>query len=222
MSGEVINAKQWASIASPEDVVYGVDEAGRGSWAGPIVVGVMEFRPADYTWTPMLRDSKKMKPSERWAAVKKINDCNVRYDIGEVDNRAIDKENIDIATAYAFIWACARLWVPSSRHCRIVMDGKPSNWHPAVHDWLEKHFDRWYFMPKADDTVPSVSGASILAKVHHDAVMDEEAEEDGNKWGFRENKGYGTEEHRQALYRNNSPSPMHRMTFMPMKGIWDG
>lgn len=218
MPGHEITAWSWRAgrLASCEEVI-GVDEVGRGAWAGPVTVGALCLPSAaalNYPWIADLRDSKRLSASRRGYFSNKLALSPFKWNLCSVSNTDIDEMGINKATCAAAMWALEcfdhHFDVP------VVLDGTPESW---VHldDYLKAHFKNWYFLEKADGLVPAVSGAAILAKVERDVDMIEASEFDGDRFDFSHNKGYGTPKHAAALFKSNSFSGMHRMSFNPMK-----
>lgn len=176
--------------------VAGVDEAGRGPLAGPVVAAAVVLRPG--VAVPGATDSKLLAPDQREA----LNDEIVRHAlavaVGAASARAIDRLNIRRATALAMSRALARLAV---RPEHVVVDGLPLpelGWeHEAVVD--------------GDVLVHSVACASIVAKVCRDRLMRRLAGRYPG-YGWHTNVGYATREHQDAL-RRLGPTPHHRRSF---------
>ncbi len=171
-------------------MLCGIDEAGRGALAGPLVVaGVILHEKIDG-----LDDSKKLTEAKREALYEKI----VRksdYEIVFTDNETIDRVGLSVAIADAIEQIIARLNPQIA-----IMDGNTNFGILGVQAVV-----------KADSKVPEVSAASILAKVSRDRYM-VQLDNRYNVYGFKEHKGYGTRNHIEAI-RKNGRSDLHRHSF---------
>lgn len=194
--------------ASPSgaSLVIGVDEAGRGPLAGPVVAAAVVLckpRPSG------LDDSKKLSKTRR-AALEATIKRRCRWAVGIVDVEEIDRLNIFGATMLAMTLAvqslCAQL---EEEPGEVLIDG---NLTPAgrCDDW------RWNARPivGGDALEPCISAASIIAKEHRDRIMRALAEEHPH-YGWERNAGYGTREHMAAL-NLHGPTPHHRRSFGPV------
>ncbi len=193
------------------DYIIGIDEAGRGPLAGSVYVGVVAL-PKNYksvfkkTNAPTkLADSKKLseKQREEWFAWMKKNKILHAYAIATA--KQIDAINIARACDYAAQKAYNKLKVESRKlKVRIIADGGLTVSVPK--NVIFQHY------PKADELVPAVSLASIVAKVSRDRYM-EHMHKKYPHYAFNEHKGYGTKKHYHALHKHG-PSPIHRLTFL--------
>lgn len=188
------------------ELVVGVDEAGRGPLAGPVVAAAVVLckpRPAG------LDDSKKLT-AERRAILEERIRRRCAFGIGVVEVESIDTLNIFQATMWAMAQAVARLCevIGCDPH-QVLVDG---NLTPAGRraEW------RWpaRAVVGGDAIEPCISAASIVAKEHRDRLMREYARSHPH-YGWDSNKGYGTPEHLAAL-REHGPSPLHRRSFAPV------
>ena len=177
----------------------GIDEAGRGPWAGPVVAAAV-ILPPECT-LPTLNDSKKLSPRQRSYLFDTITACAVSIGIGIIPSEMIDMINIRVATHRAMRQALEQLPVPADG---VIIDGLPVEGLGRVHNALIK----------GDGISAAIAAASIIAKVTRDRMMDEYAVCYPN-YGFNRHKGYGTAEHQQALKRFG-PCPIHRMSFRPV------
>lgn len=188
--------------------IAGVDEAGRGPLAGPVVAAAIilsdQFSTADYT---LLDDSKKLTHATREVLFERLTG-SFEYGVGIVDAPTIDAINIRQATWQAMQLAVADLQgctAPSYPIDYVLIDGLgygpgPWNYEPIV---------------KGDSKSYSIAAASIIAKVTRDRMMEEyEARFPG--YGFGVHKGYGTARHLKAL-QELGPCHIHRMSFAPVK-----
>jgi ribonuclease HII len=187
-------------------LVIGVDEAGRGPLAGPVVAGAVLLckpRPAG------LDDSKKLSRDRR-AELETAIKRRCRWAVGVVDVAEIDRLNIFGATMLAMTLAvealCAELGEEPSE---VLVDG---NLTPAGRT------GGWRWQARAivggDALEPCISAASIIAKEHRDRLM-RGLHGDHPHYGWETNVGYGTPEHLQAL-RQHGPTPHHRRSFAPV------
>jgi ribonuclease HII len=188
------------------ELVVGVDEAGRGPLAGPVVAAAVVLckpRPAG------LDDSKKLSAERRGALEDRIR-RRCAFGIGVVEVGDIDALNIFQATMWAMAQAVARLCeVIGCDATEVLVDG---NLTPAGRrgEW------RWpaRAIVGGDALEPCISAASILAKEHRDRLMREYARQHPH-YGWEANKGYGTPDHLAAL-RRHGPCPLHRRSFAPV------
>ncbi|MBI4082981.1 MAG: ribonuclease HII [Candidatus Lambdaproteobacteria bacterium] len=178
-------------------LVAGVDEAGRGPLAGPVVVAAVVLPPE---WPPELRlnDSKKLAPAQRERLFPEIRRRAIAWRITAVMPAEIDRVNILRATLAGMARAIASL--RPAPDC-VLVDGNtlPRLALPAR------------AVVAGDARSNSIAAASILAKVVRDRIMGAYARRYPG-WGFERHKGYGTEAHREALARLGA-SPIHRRSF---------
>ncbi|KPF91005.1 ribonuclease HII [Novosphingobium sp. AAP83] len=189
-------------------VIIGVDEAGRGPLAGPVVAAAVILckpRPAG------LDDSKKLSAARRALLEEKIK-RRCRWAVGVVEPEEIDRLNIFGATMLAMSLAVAAL-------CEQLADGE------AVGEVLidgnltpQGRRPEWCWPARAivggDAIEPCISAASIIAKEHRDRIM-RQAALDHPHYGWERNAGYGTPEHLAAL-RQHGVTPLHRRSFAPV------
>jgi ribonuclease HII len=180
-------------------LVAGIDEAGRGPLAGPVVAAAVILDPA----RPIagLRDSKLLSAAARTRLAFQIRACALAWAVGEADVAEIDSLNILQATMLAMRRAVeglsitpAEAWIDGNRCPELACATRA--------------------IVKGDRDVAVISAASILAKTVRDAML---IELDGAypAYGFGRNKGYGTAEHLAALARHG-PCPVHRRSFAPV------
>ena len=189
-------------------LIAGVDEAGRGPLAGPVVAAAVIF-PCEWIQVGLpralwgLNDSKQLTAEERDAFFAKLTAFPaVHYGIGWSDNTVIDEINILQATFRAMNDALAKL-NPAPAH--VLVDG---NQISSVH-WAQTP------VVEGDAKSYSIAAASVLAKVTRDRMMSDFSRE-WPQYGFAEHKGYGTEQHLAAL-ETHGPCPLHRMSFAPIR-----
>jgi len=204
-----VNPLDWDLGNLPPGIAWGgVDEAGRGAWAGPVVAACAVLDPgAARRWSHVLRevrDSKLIAPERRMAMAEELKMVLPAWAVAEVDNLAIDRENILEASLLAMrqaVSACAL------RPAILLVDG-----NRAPRTGLRERL-----VVDGDALSCAVACASILAKAHRDALMVGMASRHPG-YGFERHKGYGTPEHRRAL-EALGPSPAHRMTFAPVAAL---
>lgn len=183
--------------------VAGVDEAGRGALAGPVVAAAVVVAPEQAgapVWNEV-RDSKLLTPRRRSALAAAIQGLAGAWGVGVVDAARIDEIGIAAATRQAMQQAIAAL-VPAPDFLLI--------------DWvrLPQVAIPQRAQAKADRTMTSVAAASILAKVERDAIMCAYATH-YPAYGFAGHKGYGVAQHLAAL-ATCGPCPIHRLSFAPI------
>ncbi|MBR2888740.1 MAG: ribonuclease HII [Oscillospiraceae bacterium] len=177
--------------------ICGVDEAGRGPLAGPVVAAAVILPP--HAEIPGLNDSKKLSDKRRRELFPVIQEQAVAYGIGIATHEEIDEINILQATFLAMERAINALTVKPEL---ALIDGN-----------REKDFGiPVETVVKGDSRSASIAAASILAKVTRDDMMLEMAEK-YPQYAFEIHKGYGTKAHYVAL-TEHGPSPIHRMTFL--------
>ncbi|OYD16087.1 ribonuclease HII [candidate division WOR-3 bacterium JGI_Cruoil_03_51_56] len=178
----------------------GVDEAGRGALAGPVVAAAV-IMPR-YREIPGVNDSKKLSPTRRENLSRKIKEQALSWAIGKASNHIIDRDNILVATFRAMRQAIGKL---SLRPGFILADGWqiPDLKLPCTG------------IIHGDQRSYSIACASILAKVHRDRLM-RRLEQRYPGYGLAKHKGYPTPAHIQALNKLGA-SPVHRLTFAPVR-----
>ena len=188
-------------------IVGGVDEVGRGPWAGPVVAGVaVVCRPLPSFLSDTIQDSKKLTKSNRDSIYKNLlNLEDFYYGVGVASVEEIDQLNILRATFLAMERAVQSL--PEKPHV-LLIDGK---FIPSF-EGIET-----YPVIKGDSLSLSIAAASILAKVTRDKMMEDLAEEYPH-YGWERNAGYGTAEHHHAL-KIHGITPHHRRSFAPIRNL---
>lgn len=187
-------------------MIAGVDEAGRGPLAGPVVAAAVVLckpRPAG------LDDSKKLKAARR-AELEAVIKRRCRWAVGVVEPQDIDRLNIFGATMLAMTLAVQGLCDQLGEDpAQVLVDGNmtPNGRRP---EW------RWNAraIVGGDALEPCISAASIIAKEHRDRLMRDYALLHP-QYGWERNAGYGTPEHLAAL-RAHGPTPLHRRSFAPV------
>ncbi|MGE5561303.1 MAG: ribonuclease HII [Chloroflexota bacterium] len=183
--------------AAGYSLIAGVDEAGRGPLAGPVVAGAV-ILPPDFVLSG-LNDSKQVRPRMREELYERITSAAVAWGVGEADVEFIERENILQATYEAMRRALAAIGV---RPDFLLLDavslpGVTTPQQPII---------------RGDALSASIAAASIIAKVTRDRLM-VEYDEQFPGYGFARHKGYGTDEHWAAL-RRLGPCPLHRRSFL--------
>ena len=188
-----------AAIRLGQAPVAGVDEAGRGPWAGPVVAAAVILDPDNIP--DGIADSKMLDPDARAAIHDRLRQ-HARIGVGIADVARIDKVNILNATLWAMREAIAKL---SAAPALVLIDG---NRAPRLKCETRT-------IVKGDALCLSIAAASIVAKVTRDRMMTELAEKHPG-YGFEKHKGYGTPEHQAALKRLG-PCALHRRSFRPVQ-----
>lgn len=183
-------------------LIAGVDEAGRGPLAGPVVAAAVIL--AAGSGVAGLKDSKLLSAARREALSAEIRTRAVAWALGAAEVDEIDRINILEASLLAMSRAVAALAVAPQR---VVVDG---NRTPRLDCEVRA-------VVGGDRCIPSVSAASILAKVARDRLMTE-LDRLYPEYGFARHKGYPTMAHRQALIRFG-PCPAHRRSFGPVRAL---
>lgn len=192
-----MNAKQLLSFHTTCLVEAGVDEAGRGCLAGPVVAAAVIL---DKNFSlPGLTDSKQLSAKQRNEFEFLIKEKALAYAIGIVDNTVIDEINILNATYRAMNQAISGLKIKPEL---LLIDG---NRFKPVHQIDFK------CIVKGDSTYYSIAAASVIAKTYRDRLM-AELHLQYPVYLWNKNKGYPTKEHREAIIRNGE-SPCHRKSF---------
>lgn len=186
--------------------VVGLDEAGRGPLAGPVVAAVvLVLNPKYKIQNSGIKDSKKLSQKKREKIYKEIiKDKNIKWGIGKVSEKVIDKINILEATKLAMEKAVAKL---DKKPDYLILDGnfKINSKVPQKP------------IVKADKKVFSCAAASILAKVTRDRIMDK-FHRKYPKYKFDKHKGYPTKYHKKTL-KKYGPCKIHRKSFYPVKTL---
>ena len=183
--------------------ICGIDEAGRGTLAGPVVVGALILNNK----IDDLRDSKLLTHKKREELFKVIQDEAISYAVGIIDHNRIDKINILNATKEGVVQAIGRLKIKPDFVLLDALNIKGL-------DIPQKG------IIKGDRYINVISGASIVAKVIRDRIM---IYYDllYPQYNFKKHKGYGTKEHIKAI-KKYGPCPIHRKSFKPISQILQG
>lgn len=189
--------------------ILGIDEAGRGPLAGRVFVGAVLLPKKHknlFSDIPApLRDSKKLTQTQREAWMAWMKKKEIIWTKSAISSRTIDRINISRATQRAAQKSYEKITRQTSvKKLYVIADG-------AIKVVIEK---RHVFKnePKADETYPAVSLASIVAKVHRDREM-QRLHKKFPQYGFDRHKGYGTLAHRNAI-KKHGPCKIHRLTFI--------
>jgi ribonuclease HII len=201
-SSKFFKAEQATLIWDTPGLVAGVDEAGRGPLAGPVVAAAVILD--DLNPIQGLADSKKLSPARREKLYDEIRAKALCCSIAEASVEEIDQLNILQATMLAMRRAVEGLRLKPTK---VLVDG---NRLPVLDVLAEA-------IVKGDAKVPAISAASILAKVHRDRWC-AQYHEQFPQYGFAAHKGYGTAEHIAAL-REHGACPQHRKSFAPVSGV---
>jgi len=175
----------------------GIDEAGRGCLAGPVVAAAV-ILPNGFN-DPELNDSKQLTAIQRDIICERIKKDAFAWAIGVVDNLQIDEINILQATYCAMHKAVSQLFKQPEL---LLVDGNRFKPYPGIQHLC---------VIKGDGKFQSIAAASILAKTHRDKLM-QEMHLAYPQYGWNQNKGYPTKYHRQAI-KEIGVSPYHRITF---------
>ncbi len=182
----------------------GVDEAGRGALAGPVVAAAVVLDPASIP--PGLNDSKKLSSQTRQHLRELIIASARSWSVGIVDAQRIDAINILQATFLAMtqaIEACLAGLHVGNEKPHLLIDGNRFPPHPLPVSTIVG----------GDARSPSIAAASIIAKTTRDAIMAGNLHAQYPAYGFDVHKGYATKIHRAAIIMHGA-SPVHRMTFL--------
>ena len=181
-----------------KNIVCGIDEVGRGSWAGPLYVGAVVF-DKNHKMIDGVNDSKKLTPLKREALHKEIIENVLAYSIGAVKHYEVDSYGLTLATEIAIERAVEGLELDVDVLLVDAIEYKKMDSLPIV---------------KGDEICYSISCASILAKVERDRYISKLPE--AEIYRFDKNKGYGTIEHME-LIKKHGISDVHRKSFKPIR-----
>ena len=201
------NPLDWDLGNVPPGIAWGgVDEAGRGAWAGPVVAACAVLNPEVVDrWGHVLRgarDSKQMSPEKREALAAELKLVLPAWSVAEVDNLGIDRENILEATREAMRQSVKGVEL-RPRILFVDGDRAPGTGLPER------------LVVEGDALSCAIACASILAKTHRDALM-RSLDSEYPGYGFAQHKGYGTPAHGRAL-KTLGTCPIHRLSYGPVK-----
>ncbi len=191
--------------------IVGIDEAGRGPLAGPVVSSAVFLKKKE-KFLDSIKDSKKINPNKRKKVFNQlIKSKNIEWGLGIVSEKIIDKINILEATKLAMKKAVLNLEdkIKPKTVDFLLLDGN----FKINFDLAQK------FVKKGDIKVFSISIASIIAKVKRDKMM-EKYDKDYPVYGFKNHKGYGTKKHFEMI-KKHGPCKIHRKTFNPVKKYFE-
>jgi ribonuclease HII len=193
-------------LLAEHPVIIGVDEAGRGCLAGPLVCAavVLDYEVA----FDKLKDSKQLSPTVREVLYRQIVDSCLTYSIQVIPVEYIDEHNILNATMEGMKRAILALGI-SQGLCLVDGNRLPPLTASEARDLQLKS------VVHGDDLHASIAAASILAKVYRDQLM-VELDKEYPHYGFATHKAYGTKAHLEAIAKYGS-CPIHRKSFAPMK-----
>jgi ribonuclease HII len=185
--------------------MIGIDEAGRGAWAGPLVVAGCLFLE-NPGFIDDLHDSKKLTAKQREALEDKIKSLSI-YEIVAVSHSDVDTYGLTTCLRNAIV----KILIKLPKDQRIMLDGK--------YNFLKdtEYADRTSVIIGADSKYFSVMAASILAKVERDRIMKEYAKQ-FPQYGFDTHVGYGTQKHLESLKKSGACS-IHRLSVKPLKAL---
>ncbi len=191
---DILLAKGYTSTA-------GIDEAGRGALAGPVVVGVVSLPRGNYEF----RDSKTLSFSQRQKMAKEIKEIALNWEIAWASAKEIDEINVLAATHLAAKRALQNF------ENKLKLDA-------VVTDYLKLQISQEVLAPaRADSQSFQVAAASIIAKDYRDNLMIEFSKQ-YPKYLFEKNKGYGSLQHRKALVKFGA-CKIHRHSFKPVSQL---
>ncbi len=178
--------------------IAGIDEAGRGPLAGPVVVACCIM--PENSWIEGVNDSKKVSEKKRETLYQLITQEAISWQVGIVNQEEIDELNILNATKKALTIAVDEMKIKPDR---ILVDAL---------EHIDTHQIPYTSIIQGDTKCYSIAAASIIAKVTRDHIM-QEWDEIYPQYGFKKHKGYGTASHIQAL-KEFGPCPLHRRSFI--------
>jgi ribonuclease HII len=183
--------------------VIGIDEAGRGACAGPLVVAAVTLRPSRFAGLTELADSKALTAQARNRAYEQVMWAALDWSVVIIPAADIDRLGLHVCNVAGMRRALARL---SAKPGYVLTDGFPVRGlaAPALAMW------------KGDQVAACVAAASVVAKVTRDALMCDLGG-DFPEYGFSRHKGYSTRSHMKAL-AEHGPCPEHRMSFVNVRG----
>lgn len=180
------------------ETLAGIDEAGRGPLAGPVVCACVIMPLEEDKIIDGINDSKKLLPKKREMLYDKIIERAICYKIVEIDEKTIDEINILNATKLGMVKALNGLNIKPDR---VLIDAVKIDSEVSQENII-----------KGDALSYNIASASILAKVYRDRLMDE-MDKLYPQYGFKKHKGYGTKAHIEAL-KKYGECPIHRQTFI--------
>lgn len=192
--------------------IAGIDEAGRGCLAGPVIAAAV-ILPEQYT-LPHLGDSKTLSAVQRDRLAPAIRDCAVAWSLGAAWPREIERVNILQATFWAMARAVRGLRV---RPHLLHIDGNHTIPHTILTACRAQALPRQQAFVRGDATHAAIAAASVLAKTFRDRIMGA-LHRRWRVYGFDQHKGYGTAAHKAAILSHGA-CPQHRMTFAGVREV---
>lgn len=210
--------------------IVGIDEAGRGPLAGPVVAGAIKFKAQsakrkatvqNLKLFKSIKDSKKLsaKQREEWHKIL-VNHPNIKWGVGIISEKIIDRMNILQATKLAMVKAVYDLEKKVGKPADfLIIDGNFTLDFALISSKtvFELGMPGQKAVVKGDEKIFLCAAASIIAKVTRDRIM-MEMHKKYPQYGFNKHKGYGTKEHLRAL-RKHGASKIHRKSFGPVKKL---
>ena len=199
---------------SYDGYVIGIDEAGRGPWAGPVTITALWLSPGVYGQLPSdINDSKKIKSSRRASLANLLQmppnlSCTISKGVDDIDQHGVVKTTLMAmaeATAKVIEQMC-KVGIAGPTHALIDGPLLPKNMPCSSTAVI-----------RGDSKSLSMAGASIIAKHSRDLIM-RALDTKWPEYGWRQNNGYGTRQHHQALMKHGI-SPHHRCSFAPIKRL---
>jgi ribonuclease HII len=190
-------------------LIFGLDEAGRGPWCGPVVAACVCWpnREIDPALATAINDSKQLSPAKREALFPQIMQSNALVGIGQASAAEIDEINILQASFLAMQRALDQVQKNGFTPAYALIDGnRLPNWNIPMRAVIG-----------GDAKSLSIAAASIVAKVTRDHIMADLAKE-YPAYGWDKNAGYGTRQHQEALAQFGI-TPHHRRTYAPIKKL---
>ena len=180
--------------------VVGVDEVGRGAWAGPLVAVAYHFTAV--ASDILVGDSKQLPPNQRDKLFLQLQAFG-SFGIGSASSAEIDALGVQQAQYQAYMRAISQLEI---RPDMVLLDGRP--WPNAPYPC--------HAIVGGDAIVASIAAASIMAKVYRDPLMKTTVHEQFPQYGFDEHVGYGTKKHQEAI-ATYGVTPIHRLSYKPLQ-----
>lgn len=181
-------------------IIAGLDEAGKGSWAGPVVAAAIIL--PEKIELPKLNDSKLLSEKVRLGLYKKITQQAISYGVGVAESAVIDEFGLAKAHRFAMEDSLRQL---SEQVDFVLLDGKG----------IKVSTHKFECIVKGDQKVRCISAASIIAKVVRDKMM-KVYDEEFPGYGFSLHKGYGTKFH-QDMLNKLGPCDIHRKSYQPIQ-----
>jgi ribonuclease HII len=185
-------------------LVVGIDEVGRGAWAGPVVAGAVVL-PTDFD-LPGLGDSKKLSKRTRQRLALQVRQQAVAIGLGWVSSTEIDAQGLSWAVRQSGLRALSAIGMD---YDRVILDGR--------HNYLSDLPCATEAIIGADASVPAVSAGAIVAKVARDSYMHLLGIRHP-QFQFERHVGYGTAVHQKVL-RQSGPTPAHRRSYKPVREL---